>query len=45
MNRLDSNELKSVRGGFKGWIALGIVAVAIFVVGVFDGITRPLKCN
>lgn len=45
MNRLNKNELKKVRGGFGGWLVAGIIAAAIFIVGVFDGITRPIKCR
>ena len=45
MKNLNNQELKDIKGGFAGWIAVGIVALAIFVVGVFDGIARPLKCN
>lgn len=45
MIRLNNQELKNIRGGFGFGIAAGIVAFAIFVVGVFDGIARPLKCN
>ena len=45
MNKLNTNELKELKGGFGGWFLAGIVAATIFVVGVLDGITRPLKCN
>ena len=45
MQKLNSQELKSIKGGFGGWVIAGIIAAAIFVVGVFDGLTRPQKCN
>ena len=45
MNKLKTENLKNIRGGFGGWLAAGIVAACIFIVGVFDGITRPLKCK
>lgn len=45
MRKLNNQELKNVQGGFGFGIAAGIVALAIFAVGVFDGIARPLKCN
>ncbi len=45
MKRLNYQELRDIKGGFAGWIAAGIIAIAIFVVGVFDGMARPLKCN
>ena len=45
MNRLSTQELKQVKGGFGGWLLAGIIAATIFVVGIFDGITRPLKCR
>ncbi len=44
MKKMNQQELKSTRGGF-GWIIGGIVAAVIFVVGIFDGYTRPLRCN
>ena len=37
MKRINKSELQNIKGGFASWIAAGIVAVAIFVVGVFDG--------
>lgn len=46
MEILDSNELKDVRGGgliFK--IAMGVLTVGSFVIGVIDGYLRPLKCR
>ena len=45
MKNLSTQELMNIKGGFAGWIVAGIVAAAIFIVGVFDGISRPLKCN
>ena len=45
MNKLESKELKDVKGGIGFWGVAGIIAGAIFIVGVLDGIARPLKCN
>ena len=45
MKKLDGKELKEMKGGFGFWSFAGIVSAAIFVVGVLDGIARPLKCN
>ena len=45
MKKLNHNELKEVKGGFGFWGIAGLVGIGIFVVGVFDGITRPLKCR
>ena len=45
MNRLDEKQLKNMKGGFGFWSFAGIVSATIFIVGVLDGIARPLKCN
>ncbi|MDD3241719.1 MAG: class IIb bacteriocin, lactobin A/cerein 7B family [Bacilli bacterium] len=45
MKRLSEQELEEVRGGFSFLIGAGIVAIIVFLVGVFDGYTRPIKCN
>lgn len=45
MIKLDDNNLKEIKGGFGFWSFAGITAAVIFVVGVLDGIARPLKCN
>lgn len=45
MKKLNNQELRDIKGGFGGFLAAGIVALAIFAVGVFDGIARPLRCN
>ena len=45
MKKLDKNELKEIKGGISFWGVAGIIAGAIFIVGFFDGLTRPLKCN
>lgn len=45
MKKLNQEELRKTTGGIGFWGVTGIIAAAIFVVGVFDGIARPLKCN
>ena len=46
MKELKQNELKETIGGeISFWGVLGIIAGAIFIVGVIDGIARPVKCN
>jgi lactobin A/cerein 7B family class IIb bacteriocin len=42
---LSDNELKNVTGGFGFAGICGIAACIVFLIGVFDGYTRPLKCN
>ena len=46
MRKLNNNELSEVVGGGISY-GLGLIlgAVATFIVGVIDGIFRPLKCN
>ena len=45
MKELTDEELKQVNGGLSIIGCLGIVAGVIFIVGILDGYTRPLKCN
>lgn len=46
MREIETSELEKVKGGgITPWIAVGIGAVLVFVIGVFDGFTRPLACN
>jgi hypothetical protein len=46
MKKLSNKEAKSISGGASaGWIVAGIVAGITFLVGVFDGFTRPFKCR
>lgn len=45
MKNLDEKELEKVKGGFSFWAFASIVSATIFVVGVLDGIARPLRCN
>lgn len=45
MVELKDNELKEINGGISLMGGLAIVGGIIFLVGVFDGYTRPLKCN
>jgi len=45
MKKLNKEELEKIKGGIGFWGVAGIISIAIFVIGVFDGIARPLKCN
>ncbi len=46
MNTLSMNEQKEMKGGFLSLSGvLGLSSLAVFLVGVFDGYTRPLKCR
>ena len=45
MIKLHEKELEHVQGGIGFWGIAWIVAAAIFIVGVLDGIARPVKCN
>ena len=43
--KLKKEELKQIKAGSAGWIAAGIIAGVTFLIGVFDGFTRPFKCR
>lgn len=46
MKNLTNEELKCVNGGgFHIGIGLGIIAGVTFIIGVIDGLIRPMKCN
>lgn len=46
MKEIESKELEKVKGGgISPWAAIGIGAVLVFIIGVYDGFTRPLSCN
>lgn len=43
---LKKEELLEINGGAsKGAIIAGIVSGVIFIIGIIDGMVRPLKCN
>ena len=46
MKKINNEELYEISGGgiSKG-VLLGLAAFGVFIVGVFDGFMRPLKCN
>ena len=44
MVKLDKKELMEVHGGGLG-LGLLIAAGVLFLIGVIDGYTRPLKCH
>lgn len=46
MREIEENELERVKGGGTSpWVFLGIGAAVVFIIGLFDGYTRPLGCN
>ncbi|MBE6147134.1 MAG: class IIb bacteriocin, lactobin A/cerein 7B family [Firmicutes bacterium] len=46
MSELDEKQLRNISGGgLSFWGVCGIVAAVVFVVGVLDGIARPVKCD
>lgn len=46
MKKISDEELMNINGGGMslGWI-VGIGAGVTFLIGLIDGIIRPLKCN
>ena len=45
MHKLSNFELENLKGGITGWFIAGLIATGVFIVGVFDGLSRPLKCR
>lgn len=45
MRKLKDNELKNIKGGISLWGIIGIIAGAIFGIGVVDGYVRPYNCR
>ncbi len=46
MKNLTDKELANIDGGaFKIGIFVGVAAGITFLIGLVDGIMRPLKCN
>lgn len=45
MKKISDDELNDIKGGIGFWAIAGIISAVIFIVGVLEGITRPVKCN
>ena len=46
MHEIKSEELERIKGGgVSPWIVAGFGAIIVFLIGVYDGFTRPLTCN
>lgn len=46
MKKLTNEELMTIDGGaIKAGLIAGLIAGVTFIIGVIDGIFRPLKCN
>ena len=42
---LNEKELMEIEGGAKYSFIIAIGAIGTFIIGILDGILRPLKCN
>lgn len=45
MKEIKEEDMKNIEGGISVWGGIGIGAAVVFLIGVIDGIVRPLKCN
>ena len=46
MKKLSDKELMNIEGGaIRAGLVIGIAAGVTFLIGLIDGIFRPLKCN
>ena len=46
MKQISKEELENINGGGLSLLgAAGIIAGAVFIIGVIDGYVRPKKCN
>lgn len=46
MHEIKEKELENVKGGgITPWAAVGLGALFVFMIGVYDGFTRPLACH
>ena len=45
MKEIDKEEMTKIDGGLSVWGGIGIGAAVVFLIGVIDGIVRPLRCN
>ena len=45
MKKINNNEMKQIIGG-TNWIAVTVgTAIVSFLIGIFEGIINPKKCN
>lgn len=42
---LEEKELIKIQGGAKYSFLIAACAIGTFIIGIIDGILRPLKCN
>ena len=46
MEQINKEELKNINGGGLSLLgAAGLIAGAVFLIGVIDGYVNPKKCN
>lgn len=45
MKKIEMDDTRKIQGGLSFLGGVGIVGIALFIVGILDGFTRPIKCN
>lgn len=45
MKTLNNEELKNINGGISFGILALLGGAITFIIGILDGLTRPLKCR
>lgn len=45
MKRLKEEEIKNIKGGVSISTIVGISSFVTLIIGIIDGICRPLPCN
>ncbi len=45
MRRLKEEEIKNIKGGISVSTVVLMTSVAAVIIGIIDGICRPLPCN
>lgn len=46
MREIEEKELEKIQGGaMNPWALFGLGTAVVFLIGLFDGYTRPYGCN
>lgn len=45
MNRISTNELENIKGGFSAAVAIAVVSAVIFISQIVEGFVYPRSCS